>query len=622
MERDSNRPPIARFAGSIWVALLLAATLVGCATLPRHPAESEPSSVPATAVDGTIAPTAETSPPPERSAESVLAARAEEAAGDVAREQGDAAAARKHFAEALRLLESGPDDPRIAEVAEEIEAKLRDLEPDGSPEPEADGEEVEPSPLDELDTVQPGVAPGELERERNLIEQNAPAFDIPMVVNEKVIAWIDYYTRAHKEKFQQGLVRSGRYLPLIHRIFTEAGLPKDLAYMAHVESAYKPHAYSRAKAKGIFQFIRSTGVRYGLRVDGWVDERSDPEKATRAAAAYLTDLYGMFGDWYLALAAYNAGEGKIQRTLASTRAVDFWTLASRRVLRNETTNYVPAILAAVLISKDPVRYGFEFQPETPVDYDTIRVDESVHLEVLARCAGSSVETLRDLNPALRRRMTPPYAFDVRVPTGKGEATLAALAEVPRWQRSVVATHKVAEGETLAKVARRYGVSVSGLQRANRMGKRTVLKPGESLVIPDGGEVYSEHRDVPSAGSSAVYRVRSGDTLGSIAKRYRTTPAAIASANGIRINSVLRIGQKLVIRGRAAASASIAAGARTASAAGATSGARRVIHTVRRGETLHRIATRYRITVDELCAMNRIRRDETLYPGTRLTVPGD
>jgi membrane-bound lytic murein transglycosylase D len=225
---------------------------------------------------------------------------------------------------------------------------------------------------------------------------------------------------------------------MIRRIFAEEGVPLDLAYLAHVESAFKPNALSRSRAKGMFQFMARTGREYGLRQDYWIDERSDPEKCTRAAARYLKDLYAMFGDWHLAMAAYNGGPGRVSRALAQTRATDFWSLALTSRIRRETKNYVPAILAVTLISKNPEKYGFSYVPEPPLDYDTIDVDGAVDLRVLARLAGSDGDTMHSLNPALRRHQTPPDRVTaIRVPKGTGVSTLAALMELPPSERVIV-----------------------------------------------------------------------------------------------------------------------------------------------------------------------------------------
>lgn len=254
------------------------------------------------------------------------------------------------------LLQAEDPSPSGTEADVEV-ASGDDAEP---------AEEVAVSPLDELPETTPEVSDSTLERDSKLVAEAFPTFDIPMVENKRVVAYVEYFSTRHKEFFSASLVRSGRYVEAFQSAFDQAGIPKDLVYMAHVESAFKTNAYSRARAKGIFQFIAATGRRYGLRIDSWVDERSDPNKSAHAAAAYLKDLYGMFGDWYLALAAYNAGEGKIQRSLAKTKKDDFWSLASTKFLRPETRNYVPAILAATLIAKQPEKFGFDVQDRKSV----------------------------------------------------------------------------------------------------------------------------------------------------------------------------------------------------------------------------------------------------------------
>jgi membrane-bound lytic murein transglycosylase D len=487
-------------------------------------------------------------------------------------------------------------------------------------------EGTEPSPLDELPENGPQVAPGDLERDKNLVAQGqAASFDIPMVLNDKVAAYVDYFTNAHRSFFEASLARSGRYVETFVKIFEEAGIPKDLVYMAHVESAFKTNAYSRAQAKGIFQFISWTGRRYGLRIDGWIDERSDPRKSARAAAAYLKDLYGMFGDWYLALAAYNAGEGKIQRSLEKTGKTDFWSLASTRSLRHETKDYVPAILAATLIAKDPAKFGFSVTPETEVPTDVVPIDGQTDLRILARLAGTDVDTLRQLNPQLRRGATPPSTVtDVRVPAGLGETTKQAYAALPDADRMILARHQVAKGETVSAVAAHYGVATAAILRANGLAKTASLKAGQQLVIP--ATAAPAHGGSDAFRSEAVsYRVRSGDTLSSIARQYRTSPAAIADVSGIGVHSTLHVGQRLRIpasRGAAAsragsASSASSGGTSTAKKSGASLGS--VVHTVRRGETLVRIAGAYRVTVDQICSLNNIPADGVLYPGTRLKI---
>jgi len=485
------------------------------------------------------------------------------------------------------------------------------------------GEPLSESPLDILGTTSAEISREDAEREREKIEQRAPVFDIHVDLNTKVLGWVDYYAHRNRSTFTPGLVRSGKYLSMFRRIFAEAGVPQDLVYMAHVESAYKTSAYSRARAKGIFQFIAATGRRYGMRIDWWVDERADPEKSARASVAYLKDLYAEFGDWYLALAAYNAGEGRVRRAIRRTGSQDFWKISRGRSLRRETRNYVPAILAAILISKEPEKYGITFEPAEELRYDSIEVQGAADLRVLARCAGTDFETLKSLNPALRRFQTPPDGrMEVRVPVGSGEAALAALAEIPAGERVLYIRHHIRKGETLSVIARRYRVSVGAIQRANRLGRRTMIRAGKTLVIPTiaaGRYDYAPATawsDPGGNGPVVTYRVRRGDTLSQIARRYRTTAPAIAAASGIRVNKILSIGERLKV---APGVRSISQARKLARNGGAAVASGRSVHTVRRGESLWKIARRHGTTVGTLCSLNGITRNSTLYPGMKLRV---
>ena len=592
---------------------------------------------------------------------------------------------------------SAPSWPQAAEAPPEVPAESEadqaavELEP--SPAPLAEGaavladepgvaddafpgEEVSEAPHDELLEVPGDVAEDRLAEELALVEEVAPTFDIPIVVNDRVVFWLDFYANRKRDFFRGGLERSGRYVERFREIFREAGLPEDLVYMAHVESAFKTTAYSRARARGIFQFIASTGRRYGLRIDSWVDERVDPEKSARAAAAYLEDLYAEFGDWYLALAAYNAGEGRIRSAIRRSGSKDFWRISGTRYIRRETKNYVPAILAATMLAKEPATHGLSYRPEPKLEYDTIDVEGAVDLQVLARCAGRDLETLKQLNPALRRGQTPPGATtSLRVPPGTGETTLAALALVPPSERVLYVRHVVRRGDTLSAIASRYGVSVSAIQLTNHMGRRTTIHVGHELTIPTaGGDAPAVARSAPASvdlppGQPLTYRVRRGDTLSAIARRHATTPEAIAAVSGIGLRSTLRVGQSLIVVPgvRSASAAARATGRETTSEApdareatlhtvragetlssiaeryGTTAQAiartngrslRQVLHvgeelrvvpasarthTVRRGDSLWDIAQRYDTTIDNLCAWNAISRSAPLRPGTRLTV---
>jgi len=480
------------------------------------------------------------------------------------------------------------------------------------------------SPLDDLAEVDPRADAADLARSRDLVAEG-PVFDIPVPVNDRVLAWIDLYTDRFKGAFEAGLARSGRYMDRFRAIFAEEGVPQDLVYMAHVESSYKTTAYSRAHARGIFQFIASTARLYGLRVDAWVDERADPEKSARAAARYMKKLYADFGDWHLALAAYNAGEGKVNRAIERSGSTDFWRLAQTPYLKRETKNHVPAVLAAAVLSKEPAKYGLTFAPEAPLTYDTISVEDATDLRVLARVAGTDYETLRQLNPGLRRDQTPhgtPYV--AHVPEGRGAAALAALSALSPAERMPEARYVVRRGDTLSAIAGRLGVSVREIQAANGMGAKTLIHSGQRLRVPGVSALALE---TPAAETKAkktapvvVHRVQSGDTLSTLARRYSTTPEALAAASGVAVDAVLTVGQRLtVVPGVRSVSKAVA----MAQGKSADRGERRArIHTVRPGETLSTIASRYRTSVHRLCSINAISPRGVLYAGAALTVGFD
>jgi membrane-bound lytic murein transglycosylase D len=309
-------------------------------------------------------------------------------------------------------------------------------------------------------------------------------FSISVVENDRVRYFMDLFCRRQRDFFERALARSGKYIPMMATILQEEGLPEDLVYLSLIESGFSPHAYSRAKALGPWQFIRSTGLRYGLKIDSWIDERRDPVKSTRAAAAYLKDLHLQFGEWFLAAAAYNAGEGKVERAMHRSRTNDFWRLSQKTHLKSETRNYVPKFIAAALIASKPERYGFaEVVYEPPMEYDEVRLRRPLRLAAIAEFAKTSLSIIKELNPALLRDITPPSESDflLRLPVGSGEIFSQAYGTLFDSAQAKVITHKVKKGETLAGIARRYRQRVSQLMELNGL-KNHHIRVGQDLII--------------------------------------------------------------------------------------------------------------------------------------------
>jgi membrane-bound lytic murein transglycosylase D len=315
----------------------------------------------------------------------------------------------------------------------------------------------------------------------------ATASQLPLSVNDAVLGYINYFSgRGHKTLIA-GLEREGRYQPMIQRVLQEEGIPPELIHLAQAESGFLPRAISRKAAAGMWQFVAWRGRQYGLMQTRYTDDRLDPEKATRASAKHLHDLYNMFGDWYLAIAAYNCGPGVVQKAVERTGYADFWELRRRNVLPVETTNYVPIILAMTIMSKNAAEYGIDgVVPEQPLEYDTIEIISPTHLALAADLTDAPMSELMDLNPALLRGMAP-VGYALHVPKGTGSTLMASLQMVPADRRASWRMHKVADGETLASIGKRYGMAASSIAAANGL-KSAVAVPGDMLVIP---AVYRE-----------------------------------------------------------------------------------------------------------------------------------
>jgi membrane-bound lytic murein transglycosylase D len=313
-----------------------------------------------------------------------------------------------------------------------------------------------------------------------------PEFDIPIIMNAKVEQFIQYFQTDIRERFVTYLSRSRRYIPSMRKLLKEQGLPEDLVYIALIESGFDPSAYSRSKASGPWQFISWTGKRYGLKVNWWVDERRDPEKSTIAAAKHLKDLYERFACWYLAAASYNAGENKIVRAMKRYRTDDFWLLTKSQYLKRETKNYVPQMIAAALIAKDPEKYGFtDVEYQEPLHYEKMKVSELTGLSLIAKACETTLEEIKDLNPEILRGVTPPNEpdYEIKIPFGKKDVFLKNFESLQSVESFQFKTHSVKNGETLAGIARAYRVDLDPLLEINDLKKTSRISKGTTLLIP-------------------------------------------------------------------------------------------------------------------------------------------
>jgi peptidoglycan lytic transglycosylase D len=398
--------------------------------------------------------------------------------------------------------------------------------------------------------------------------------DIDIPLNTRVLAFVELFTGRLKGYLEEGLSRGARYLPMVQDVFRAEGLPLDLAYVPLIESAFKPSALSKAKARGIWQFMRGTGLEMGLKHDWYIDERADAEKSTRAAAKYLKSLNKMFdGDWHLALASYNGGPGRVQRAVSRSGRTDFWKLsANSRFLPQETRDYVPLILAAMIIARNPAQYGMNITPWEEQEYEVVQVAKAVDIRRVAEWVDIPVQTIQELNPELRRWTTPVRAtdYELKVPMGTADMLRERLSEADPTDLATLNRHSVKKGETLASIAKRLKVSRADLAEANYLTIRSKVRPGQQLIIPRAPTlllatrtenpaplVEARSADVvtvsnaqapqveQSAQSKLIHRVKRGDTLSSIARLYRTTVSSLRRWNRISGNAI-QIGQRLTV----------------------------------------------------------------------------
>jgi membrane-bound lytic murein transglycosylase D len=548
-------------------------------------------------------------------------------AGQKEYKAGNLQAARVDFDRAVDLiLTSGFQvdfDARLSDLFDQIGETLRTYEQTAQAGNEAEEEENPgtPAPMDELAdlTLPPGDPRLLAKAEKELI---AVPHDLPLTVNESVLQYLSYFTTTRGRAIaEHGLDRSGRYAEMIRRVFKEEGLPQDLIYLAQAESAFQPMAVSRAGARGIWQFMPFRGEEYDLDRNYYVDERSDPEKATHAAAHHLRDLYNMFGDWYLVMAAYNAGPMGVVKAIERTGYADFWELQKRHALPKQTQNYVPIILALTLVGKDPALYGVMVAPEKPPVFDTVKPGHAIDLHLVADATGADLDDLRQLNPVLVRSVTPNDSqFALKLPPGTAQKFEENIQQVPAEKWTSWRLHEVELGESLGEIARHYRVTVASIETANHLGAHASVPAGFWLNIPTA----------PPAVRLVHYKVQRGDTLEGIAVRFDVTVAQLKRWNGIRGASVargtrLRIyagGYEAASHGKPKASGASSPAVKPVSDPSGSEKADKpeaVRHTVKRGETLYSIAREYRTTVARLRASNPFLADRDLEAGDVLTI---
>jgi membrane-bound lytic murein transglycosylase D len=489
------------------------------------------------------------------------------------------------------------------------------------------------------------------------------SFDLPIVINDQVEYFIDYFQTKLRNRFSLWMSRSTRYIPMMKKILREHGLPEDLVYLAMIESGFSTKAYSRAHAAGPWQFIRETGERYGLRVSSWVDERKDPVKSTKAAAKHLSDLFNRFGSWYLAAAGYNAGEGKITRALNLYNAQNYWEITQehRRYIKEETKQYVPKMIAAALIAKEPEKYGFTNIPyESALAYEEVSLPGGVELKDVASACGVNVETIVELNPELKRWITPPSASDylLRIPEGSKPRLMENYAQLVKPKPVMAyAEHRVKKGERLSAIARKYGVKPVVIVRVNRLQGKERLHAGLILLIPQikGGtapdielidqenkfEKVANLRTVQNRKEKKVslngdregekegnskkinYKVKKGDSLASIAEKFDVDAAMIKKWNPRGKNKVLAGSTlTLLVKENAEREVKKEKPVRTVSKKSKAEGTEKVKfvrYTVKKGDSLSEIAQKFDTTPDNIRIHNKLSSKRTIKPGDKLSL---
>jgi membrane-bound lytic murein transglycosylase D len=525
-------------------------------------------------------------------------------------------AARQNFDHAFDLLLGSSleinSDPRLENELDRIVEGVNSFDMQALQ--QGDGfteQKSEPAPIDEANEA--AVPVDANVKAKAEAEIKSTRSDLPLMMTDQVAGYITYFSGRGRGTLENALIRSGRYEDMIRRILKQEGVPQDLIYLAQAESGFHPLALSRVGARGIWQFMASRARGYGLQRDWWIDDRQDPEKATRAAARHLKDLYQQFGDWYLAMAAYNSGPGTVQSAVKRTGYADFWELYRRNVLPRETRNYVPIIVAVTIMAKNPGQYGLDHLEKTqPLASDIVKLDYPVDLRLVAECVDASLTDLEDLNPSLLRMTTPKdHEFELHLPAGTKDKFQTAIAAIPTDMRVWWRYHKVQPGDTLASIARTYRSTPKSIAEANNLEEDVLLAPDSKLTIPIAPGKRAITEEATYARHATRYRLRKGDTVQKVADNFGVPPAMVRRWNHLKGDS---------LRGRSvvyvhlpvspgAGQGEVAAGGPKSKHKKAVTVAKNpsepvVRHKVKQGETLFSIASTYKTTVDALKRDNR------------------
>ena len=568
---------------------------------------------------------------------------------------GHLEAARQNFDSAFnQLLGSGFDlqsDDRLEQELDRILDGVNGLELAALQQGDGFAEQKsEPAPIDEANELTPAVDQNVKAKAEAQIK-STPS-DLPLMMTDQVAGFINYFSNRGRGTVERALARSGRYEDMIRRVLREQGVPRDLIYLAQAESGFHPLAVSRAGARGMWQFMGSRAKGYGLERSWWIDDRQDPEKATRAAAHHLKDLYNEFGDWYLAMAAYNSGPGTVQSAVKRTGYADFWELYNRNVLPKETRNYVPIILAVTIMAKNTAQYGLDsVVKEKPAAYDTVKIDYPIDLRLAAECVDATADDLLELNPSLLRMTTPKFAdkatgkneaFELHLPAGTASKFALAVASIPTDKRVWWRYHKVQAGETLASIAHTYHITPKAIAEANDLNEglnNNAVAPESRLIIPIAPGKQADTSTYAHA--TMRYKIRKGDTVDTVAENFGVSAKMVRSWNHLKGTSLA--GRKVLYLHLPVTRTRTTTAGETQVASGHSSRSKRVVgtkqpgthqagtqtaavkgtpsksstrsssaapdptvkhHKVKPGETLYSIATSYNTTVTALKHDNR------------------